>query len=55
MSHPDVVCSLQLAHIGAVPIVLAEGRSAMVTASSMFKYMFTYGLIQTTSVIVLYR
>ncbi|KAG6552584.1 hypothetical protein Mapa_005784 [Marchantia paleacea] len=47
--------STKLAHIGAVPMVLAEGRCALVSATVMFKYMFFYGLIQATSVIVLYR
>ncbi|KAL2621789.1 hypothetical protein R1flu_001994 [Riccia fluitans] len=47
--------SSKLSHIGAVPVVLAEGRCALVTATVMFKYMFFYALIQATSVLVLYR
>ncbi|BFI18309.1 hypothetical protein MPTK1_6g14430 [Marchantia polymorpha subsp. ruderalis] len=47
--------STKLAHIGVVPMVLSEGRCALVSATVMFKYMFFYGLIQATSVIVLYR
>ncbi|OAE34103.1 hypothetical protein AXG93_2891s1270 [Marchantia polymorpha subsp. ruderalis] len=47
--------STKLAHIGVVPMVLAEGRCALVSATVMFKYMFFYGMTQATSVIVLYR
>eukprot|EP00624_Nannochloropsis_granulata_P005042 evm.model.NODE_35706_length_16171_cov_31.881330.2 len=33
-------------HIGAVAIILAEGRCALTTSITMFKYMFVYGIIQ---------
>ncbi|GAB5037414.1 cation transporting atpase [Nannochloropsis oceanica] len=41
-------------HIGAVAIILAEGRCALTTSITMFKYMFVYGIIQFTSVLILY-
>ena len=47
--------STQLADIGVVAIVLSEGRNCLVTTFSMFQYMFCYGVIQFTSVLVLYR
>ncbi|KAG6552588.1 hypothetical protein Mapa_005788 [Marchantia paleacea] len=47
--------STKLAHIGVVPMVLAEGRCALVNATVMFKYMYFYALIQATSVMVLYK
>ncbi|CAM6100809.1 unnamed protein product [Calypogeia fissa] len=45
----------KLAHIGVVPMVLAEGRCALVNATVMFKYMYFYALIQATAVMVLYK
>ena len=47
--------STQLADIGVVRVVLTEGRACLVTTFSMFQYMFCYGVIQFTSVLVLYR
>jgi magnesium-transporting ATPase (P-type) len=47
--------STQLADIGAVRVVLTEGRASLITTFSMFQYMFCYGVIQFTSVLVLYR
>lgn len=47
--------STQIAHIGAVHIVLTEGRCCLVSTFAMFKYIFCYGVIQFTSVIVLYK
>ncbi|KAL3682686.1 hypothetical protein R1sor_000708 [Riccia sorocarpa] len=47
--------STKLAHIGVVPMILAEGRCALVNATVMFKYMYFYALIQATSVMVLYK
>jgi cation-transporting ATPase 13A3/4/5 len=41
-------------HIGAVSIILAEGRCALMTSVTMFKYMFLYGIIQFVSVLILY-
>lgn len=41
-------------HIGAVSMVLTEGRCALLTSVTMFKYMFLYGLIQFTGVMILY-
>jgi cation-transporting ATPase 13A3/4/5 len=41
-------------HIGAVSIILAEGRCALTTSVTMFKYMFLYGIIQFVSVLILY-
>lgn len=35
-------------------MVLTEGRCALLTSVTMFKYMFLYGLIQFTGVIILY-
>eukprot|EP00002_Diphylleia_rotans_P029645 TRINITY_DN6050_c0_g1_i2.p1 TRINITY_DN6050_c0_g1~~TRINITY_DN6050_c0_g1_i2.p1 ORF type:complete len:1443 (+),score=311.35 TRINITY_DN6050_c0_g1_i2:49-4377(+) len=42
-------------HIGAVTDVLLEGRCCIVSTFAMFRFMFCYGLIQFTSVVVLYR
>lgn len=46
--------STRLHHIGAVRTVLSEGRVALVTSFSLFKFMFEYGLIQFTAVLILY-
>ena len=40
--------------IGCVPVVVKEGRAALVTSFSCFKFMSVYSAIQFTSVSVLY-
>eukprot|EP00271_Cylindrocystis_brebissonii_P009013 TRINITY_DN23598_c0_g1_i1.p1 TRINITY_DN23598_c0_g1~~TRINITY_DN23598_c0_g1_i1.p1 ORF type:complete len:1095 (+),score=245.29 TRINITY_DN23598_c0_g1_i1:277-3285(+) len=46
--------STHIANIGPVGMVLGEGRCALVNATTMFKYMYFYALIQTTAVLLLY-
>lgn len=41
-------------HIGCVPHVIREGRAALATSSSIFKFMVAYSLTEFTSAIVLY-
>ncbi|XP_033641842.1 probable cation-transporting ATPase 13A3 isoform X2 [Asterias rubens] len=41
-------------NISSVPIVIREGRAALVTSLGVFKYMALYSIIQFTSVIILY-
>ncbi|XP_077998030.1 polyamine-transporting ATPase 13A3-like [Glandiceps talaboti] len=41
-------------NITCVPIVIREGRAALVTSFSMFKYMALYSMIQFVSVMILY-
>lgn len=47
--------STRLADIGAVSMVLAQGRAALVASFSMFKFMFLYGVIQFTTVLIIYE
>ncbi|KAL1121979.1 hypothetical protein AAG570_003387, partial [Ranatra chinensis] len=42
------------AHIGCIVRVIREGRSALVTSFSIFKYMAVYSLLQFASVVILY-
>lgn len=42
------------ANISCVPILISEGRAALVTAFGILKYMALYSLIQFCSVIILY-
>lgn len=42
------------ANISCVPILIGEGRAALVTAFGMLKYMAMYSLIQFCSVLLLY-
>jgi cation-transporting ATPase 13A3/4/5 len=42
-------------HISCVPEVIREGRAALVTSFSCFKFMSLYSAIQFTSVSILYR
>ncbi|CAI7803825.1 unnamed protein product [Closterium sp. NIES-53] len=46
--------STHVAHIGALVPLLRDGRCALVTATSMFKYMMFYAMVQTMSIAVLY-
>ncbi|CAI5985671.1 unnamed protein product [Closterium sp. NIES-64] len=46
--------STHVAHIGALVPLLRDGRCALVTATSMFKYMMFYAIVQTMSIVVLY-
>ncbi|GJP34697.1 hypothetical protein CLOM_g19107 [Closterium sp. NIES-68] len=46
--------STHVAHIGALVPLLRDGRCALVTATSMFKYMMFYAVVQTMSIAVLY-
>ncbi|CAI5476360.1 unnamed protein product, partial [Closterium sp. Yama58-4] len=46
--------STHVAHIGALVPLLRDGRCALVTATSMFKYMLFYAIVQTMSIVVLY-
>ncbi|KAL4648362.1 putative cation-transporting ATPase 13A2 isoform X1 [Arapaima gigas] len=41
-------------NISCVPLLIREGRCALVTSFSLFKYMALYSLIQFSSVLVLY-
>ncbi|XP_022085443.1 cation-transporting ATPase 13A2-like isoform X2 [Acanthaster planci] len=41
-------------NISAVPVVIREGRAALVTSLGVFKYMALYSIIQFASVIILY-
>ena len=41
-------------NIQCVPIVIREGRAALVTSFSVFKYMALYSIIQFVSVLILY-
>jgi len=43
-------------HMGVecVPLLMREGRAALVTSYSMFKYMATYSMTQFTSVVILF-
>ena len=41
-------------HIGCVPHVIREGRAALATSISIFKFMVAYSLTEFTSAIVLY-
>jgi magnesium-transporting ATPase (P-type) len=43
-----------LHHIGAVQIVVTEGRGTLATSFTMFKYMFLYGIVQFVGVLILY-
>ena len=40
--------------VDCVPLLISEGRAALVTSYSMFKYMATYSMIQFTSVVILF-
>lgn len=42
---PDISC---------VPIVIKEGRAALVTSFGVFKFMALYSVIQFVSVVILY-
>jgi len=44
----------KVADISCVPIVIREGRAALVTSFGIFKYMAAYSLIQFVSVLILY-
>ena len=46
--------STKIHHIGVIETIIAEGRCALVTSITMFKYMFIYGIIQFTGVLLLY-
>lgn len=41
-------------HVGCVPLVIREGRAALVTSFGMFKFMVAYSLVEFTSVAFLY-
>lgn len=43
---PDIRC---------VPAVICEGRAALTTNFSMFKYMALYSIVQFVSVLILYK
>ncbi|XP_022090226.1 probable cation-transporting ATPase 13A3 isoform X2 [Acanthaster planci] len=43
----------QIQNIECVPILIKEGRAALVTSFGVFKYMAIYSMIQFTSVIIL--
>lgn len=44
----------QIAHIGCIKDVIREGRAALVTSFSCFKYMALYSIIQFTTISMLY-
>eukprot|EP00002_Diphylleia_rotans_P034195 TRINITY_DN7329_c0_g4_i1.p1 TRINITY_DN7329_c0_g4~~TRINITY_DN7329_c0_g4_i1.p1 ORF type:complete len:1531 (-),score=381.70 TRINITY_DN7329_c0_g4_i1:513-5105(-) len=56
-SAPSIAApfSTSYSHIGAVSILLSEGRACLVSSFAMFRFMFCYGVIQFTAVLVLYR
>ncbi|XP_077288142.1 polyamine-transporting ATPase anne boleyn isoform X2 [Arctopsyche grandis] len=41
-------------HVGCVPLVIREGRAALVTSFGMFKFMVAYSLVEFISVAILY-
>jgi magnesium-transporting ATPase (P-type) len=43
-----------VANIRCVPIVIREGRCALVTSFGVFKYMALYSMVQFVSVLILY-
>ena len=44
----------RVANIRCVPIVIREGRCALVTSFGVFKYMALYSMVQFVSVLILY-
>ncbi|KAG5188601.1 HAD-like domain-containing protein [Tribonema minus] len=46
--------STPIAHIGAVPLLLREGRCALATSLVSFRYMFQYGVTQFMATSLLY-
>lgn len=44
-----------ISNIECVPVVMKEGRCAMATSFSLFKFIALYSLIQFVSVLILYR
>eukprot|EP00611_Tribonema_gayanum_P021486 TRINITY_DN4145_c0_g1_i1.p1 TRINITY_DN4145_c0_g1~~TRINITY_DN4145_c0_g1_i1.p1 ORF type:complete len:1512 (-),score=326.72 TRINITY_DN4145_c0_g1_i1:375-4688(-) len=46
--------STPIAHIGAVPLLLCEGRCALATSLVSFRYMFQYGVTQFMATSLLY-
>ena len=53
----DIDCVVQLIRyeMSSMPLIGSEGRAALVTSFSCFKYMALYSAIQFTSVSILYR
>lgn len=48
------VFTSRVLHIGCVEGVLREGRCALVTSFSLFKYMAAYSMLQFFAVLILY-
>ncbi|XP_072036622.1 polyamine-transporting ATPase 13A3-like [Amphiura filiformis] len=44
----------KIQNISCVPMLIKEGRAALVTSFAMFKYMALYSMIQFTSVLIIY-
>ena len=54
LSKNDTYSFFRVPNIECVPIVIREGRCALVTSFGVFKYMALYSMVQFISVLILY-